>query len=368
MKISSILKNYPDVFIATNEDNEDLLSFFQNTPMEGKGLILNYLRSPNFFTFLHCQSNEHLVFILKINGTIEGVATIVIKSCYIHGKITRIGYLGDLRVIKSKNNSVLWRSLYNEIINNSKEIEEIKTEYFLTAVIDSNAKAQKALVKKRENSFIYHHLTAYKMVNIYFRKPWHTKNRNYVIRRATPQDQSLLLNFWLKHESLKPFGQPELVDHALKNWKNFSIEDFVLVFSQDQLVGMCGLWSPSYCKKITIEKFPLILKIISILLRLRRKSFPLEGQELRPLYLTHLNFEQPSILKDLLDYIYELPITQKFHILSYCHFPFYDQYKIDDAFICQKMDMSLFQVIDGRHPEIKITDKNHPPGFEMSLV
>jgi hypothetical protein len=32
------------------------------------------------------------------------------------------------------------------------------------------------------------------------------------------------------------------------------------------------------------------------------------------------------------------------------------------------MDMSLFQVIDGRHPEIKITDKNHPPGFEMSLV
>lgn len=358
MKFSELLSNHPAVSIAHESDNKDILDFFDSIPMTGKGLELQYDRSPDFFAFLKIQSSDYFVFLLKNDGLIQGVGTLIVRDGYIDGSKTKVGYLGDLRVKHGKKNALLWRKFYQDLIQQAPLIEELKgARHFITAVIDSNTEAQTSLVKAKKNSFSYHKLVSYKMANLYLAMPLKGKAK-FEIRKASANDKDLIDSYWETKERNKPFGYI--------NKMNLSYEDIVLAFENEKIVGMCGLWSPYQFKRIILKRLPLGLKVFSHFLKLIKPSSPLEGEEIRPLYLSHLNFDSEDVLKDILQFVFRLPEMKDYHMLSVAIFNDEEERALK-GFIKDKIPMSLYQVFDTNHPELKL-NTGISPGFEMSLV
>ncbi len=369
MKLSELFISNPDLRLAKAEDNEGILEFFHSLPMAGKGLQLNYDRSPDFFAFLQFQSEDYFVFLLMMNNKIQGVGTLVIRPGFINGQETMVGYLGDLRIKPGKKNAVNWRKFYRDLLQKSSEIEEFQeVKYFETVVIDSNAAAKASLVMSKKSGYIYHELTPYKMINIYGKKPWSKVSNRYEVRMATANDQKAMEVFWYQEERKKQFGQPELLAYALKNWDHFKFSDIVLAFDQGKIVGMSGLWIPETSKRIYIRNYPFTLSILTKFLRLRSSSFPKAGEELRPLYMTHLNYHTPDVLTELIQFILKLPRTSKYHMISLTGYDLARTEEGTAVFLSEKVPMTLYQVYNSEKPELKLCLNNSAPGFEMALV
>lgn len=366
MKLEELLSRHPSVRLASSQDNDRILEFFNSLPMTGKTIDLQYDRSPDFFHFLKFHSDSFFVFLLEDNGSLQGVGTLVIRPGVIRGEEHPVGYLGDLRVKAGKRNAVNWRKFYQDLITNSPLIEELRfTKYFSTVVIDSNKAAQNSLVLSGKNSFQYHLLDRYEMINVYFKNPFLPIKSQYQTRFATKNDKALLKEFFLESEYKKPFGFPELFEFALGNWNRFSIEDFVIVMNKEKIVAMAGLWCPSPMKKIYLRKLSLPLKLMGLFLKLRKNGFPSLEQELKPLYLTHLNYTDPEALKSLINFSLKSPKFRNFHMLSFTYFHSAKAESALAPFVCDKIAMALYQV---RDPQVEALKGNELPGFEMALV
>lgn len=365
MKLFELLARHESVSLANPTDNEAILSFFDSFPMKGEGLILQYQRAPDFFKFLQFHSPEFFVFLLRDKGAITGVGTLILRKGFIGGKETWVGYLGDLRVKSGMRNALMWRKFYEDLIHHAPAIEELRgCRHFITAVIDSNKEAQASLIRARKNSFAYHELSGYFMVNISLKKPL-KKEPQLTVRQATPEDAKLVREYYLSKEMRKPFGICDDPALCLSRWENFDWNNFYLAFDQDRLVGLAGAWSPSPAKRIILKSLPRHLKLLSTFLRLRKNSFPREGEELRPLYLTHLNFDSVEALRALVFHIFSEEKMRSYHLLSLAVFNPEELLALGD-FVIDKIPMALYQVYDNRTPEVLV--KKEQPGFEMALV
>ena len=120
-----------------------------------------------------------------------------------------------------------------------------------------------------------------------------------------------------------------------------------------------------------IKKMPAFLKLYFSIQGLIKKS-PKEGGELEVLYLNFLEIdsslkeEQSDIFKNLVHFIYNLPVAKDFHALSFCAFKG-SPYENLGGFLTHKTALSLYTVTL-RGNEEKVTLGDLPPGFEMSLV
>lgn len=366
MKLAELLHKHPEVFVAGPSENEEILSFFDTFPMSGKGFKLIYQRSPNFFKFLEFHSTISFVFLLKIKGSIQGVGTLILRPGIIQGKLTVVGYLGDLRVKPGLRNAVIWRKFYQDLMKDSQKIEEFcgGVKYFITAVIDSNKEAQASLIQSQKNSFAYHLLKNYWMINIYYKLS--SKPTAYSVRAARKEDLPYILSYWKEREMKKEFGQPEGTEYALQHWPDFNPARILLAFHGSEIIGMCGLWSPHPYKKIILKSLPPTLKLFSYFLKMRPSGFPKESEELRPLYMTHLQFNNSEVLRLLVDKAYSHPLMKEHHILSLALFS-ESEVKELQGFILNTIPISLYQVYS-KEGDVSILNTNASPGFEMALV
>ncbi|MFI5206099.1 MAG: hypothetical protein ACHQVK_04100, partial [Candidatus Paceibacterales bacterium] len=187
---------------ASEIDNKAILGFYNNCPIVGKSIQLRSHRGDDFFKFLKYQAEDYKVFVYEQKGEVQGVGTVLIRNGYINRSIEKVSYFGDLRV-GSREAIKAWRDIYGEILR--------KWEYpVVTAVIDENQAAQKALINSQKSDVIYEKLAQYRMVNILGKKPWRKISACHLdcleIREANSGDQEDLINFLDKQNRMKEFG------------------------------------------------------------------------------------------------------------------------------------------------------------------
>lgn len=382
MKFSEFLDKYPEVKVATQQDNERILTFFDSTPMKGDGLVLRYERKPNFFQFLHYQSDKAIVFYAEKEGEIMGVGTLVFRPGRVNGEDTHVGYLGDLRVKFDKRLALLWRKFYGDLLKSLPDIEDLHNcRYLLTAIIDENKRAIKALVDNPKLPYNYLKKAPYEMVNILMKLPLlGSKIRKDIeIAPGDLNQKKEIEDFLNKTHAHKSFGfcfnefHNEL-DYRLKHWDHFNMNDFLVVRREGKIVAVTALWSPSPAKKIVVEKIPSTQKYLLTALSLFTKV-PKENQELKVLYLTFLTIspdldqtEREEVFHDLVAHIFEAKLCQDYHMLAYTEFP--TQFPLKkglSGFVSFETPMTLYQVLDKSYLDWELHD-GFPPGFEMSLV
>jgi len=381
MNLNKFLEGHPQIKLATPEDNKAILDFFETLPMEGKEMVISYDRGPNFFDFLNFCGPNYFVFMIKMkNGDIGGVGTLVLRPGRINDEKKWVGYLGDLRVKADRRASVWWRKFYGDLIVHAAEIEEFGgCKYFYTSILNENTKAHNALVLNKKNPFQYFHMVDYEMVNIMLRyNPWPSWNGGrYSYSQSDGKDKEEIVKFLAKQNKERSFGfcleeTYDELNFRIHQWKQFKWDNFIVVRDlKGKIVGVTLLWTPSPVKRIMIKKMPAFLKLYFSIQGLIKKS-PKEGGELEVLYLNFLEIdsslkeEQSDIFKNLVHFIYNLPVAKDFHALSFCAFKG-SPYENLGGFLTHKTALSLYTVTL-RGNEEKVTLGDLPPGFEMSLV
>ena len=379
MKLSELLDIHEGVTLASQKDNKDILDFFQAKQMKGEKFSLHYERSPDFFAFLGFFSPKSFVFISKDQkGNIEGVGTLCLREGYHLGKKTTIGYLGDLRVKPGIKKSLKWRRFFSSLIEHAEKIEEFeKCQIFLTAIIDSNKLATNALVTGKRNSFHYHPICQYNMINLFLALPsFKIKSSKLHCRFATSNDHEIIRDFLKQKNQNRETGyyfcddDHDELKRRLESWPNFDYSNFILIKKQEEIVGLTALWSPSPVKKIIIDKLPTFQKLFFHVQGVF-KDAPKIGKELKVLYLTNLEVHekyQKEATQKLFHFIQKENIIKNYHCLSFCDYRNNDYAKFIKNFLKIKTPMRVYVV--SKHHDL---DKLHLPpwfipGFEMALV
>jgi hypothetical protein len=364
LDLSAVLADFPDFHIASEKDEPEILRFFNATKMVGGGLQLRTVRGPRFSSFLDLQSDERLVlYYRKPGGPIAGVAAFVFRPGYIDGKETKTLYLGDFRIEFDRALVRSWRKFYARLL------EAIDCPA-ITAVIDDNKRARNALVISQGHGFSYEPLCSYRMVNFLRPWPWRSRKIPPQIRRATAADEPELIRFLDQEQRKKSFGyvMTSEWDRRKKSWPGFSIERFWIWRENGAIEGCLFPWSPSPTKYNVIEQAPLSIQLLRPLIR-----FPMRGDELKTLYMTHFEVsaetksERTRRAQGLLRAALEEGFRGDWNMISYCDF-LGDQFDRGfHGYLSRTVPMQLYQVL----PETKKRESSssvESAGFEMALV
>lgn len=381
MKLAELLAQFPAFSLATRENNDEILAFFNQTSMNTPLIDIQYNRGPDFFSFLQKSSSQYFVLIARDkSGKLGFVASLIIRKGRINNKNTDVGYLGDLRIAPKLELVVAWKKLLSILLYNLSQIEELNgLKYLITAVMDENSKAINSLIKKAKNEFIYRKLSAYRMVNVFAKVPFYQYSNKYHIGFAKQDDRSTLTSFLKKQNQYRAFGfsydgeQNEL-SRRLNSWDNFTLEQFILVKNQHkQIIACVAPHNPSPHKSILVKsiswKIRVLLKPISLI-----KPMPKAGMELNIAYLTHLEIAndlekgvRTKVFNNLLAWTWQQGVFVNAHIVAFCDFERTLQEGLK-GFIYTTEPMSLYQVYHHEHENLLQEVGAMPPGFEMALV
>jgi hypothetical protein len=368
-QLQDLLNHYSEFRILSKKDNDKIMRFFNQTSMETTSLKLRYERTPDFFTFLDYQSDE--VFVMggdKDEKDIKAIATMTIRDGFINGQLKRVAYLGDLRVKGGIRYSMRWQQLFGDILENSKRLEDVNVDYFITAVMGGNAKASKALVENKKSKFKYQKLCDYKMVNVVMPYKKLASIRGVEIRWATVDDKEELLDFLEYKNKNRPFGfTREYIERAFDKWTHFSIENFIILKKSSRIVSTCAIWNPSPAKKIIIESLPRSLKILNILVSLFTKTSKV-GEELKVQYLNFLNLGHKDDLKIIFEFLRLEKIFKQYDLIAFADF---EPFNYREGLKGHIMDLTPLELYRVKLRESNETSKvcwTKPPAFEISLV
>lgn len=357
MKISSLdnfFLKFPQFRIATRDDNDELLSFFNSTSMQTSATQIHYLREPDFFKFLELSSDKYFVFI-NSDGPIRFIGTLTLRSGYINGQLGQIAYLGDLRSKLGIKMSTIWKNALAELIINIKNIQEFNADIILTAMMKDNQKAKLAL-HNSSNKFFYHKLCNYEMVNLL--SPLIFKSHD-AVAVAFEADSIELDHFITTQGSRKMFGHTAEFQKKLKG-KN------IVVRQTGQIIAYAKLFSPSPFKDILLIKLPKILQLLNRAASLMTKV-PQIGSKMDIQYLNFLTFDlntnQAKILQSMISFL------KLNNIFSHCDFvswPSFDVNPLKSSYLLKdSAKLELYEVSSQDKPSLVLHDA---PAFEISLV
>lgn len=383
--LQDFLSDFPHVSVATIKDNDELLEYYHRTEIATKENTITYQRGDNFFDFLKERSEHFIIFTLRDdNKKLKGIGVLSFRSGFIGGKLTTVGYLGDLRVSLDRKLIREWRKFYSSLLAKSEQIEETKLcRFYQTAVIDSNSFSKNNLVESKIPNLLYKKMATYKMVNIIGRSRFNKKSE-YNVRFAGHEDKDIIISFLQNDHEKRFFGYnwKEEFNHRINNWNNFTIANYIIVSDKNnKILAITSIWNPIKSKQVLISKLPFVLKIISTtgilapfvkLKPLPRTNIPIEILYLNQIsFLEVLNFDvKQTILKSIIDLVFK----REFNMLAYCDFDNDGLLKNLNGVIKQKIPMALYSVhfIDNEKKIIKnditLTPDFISPGFEMALV
>jgi len=382
--LSEIIAKYPNIRIATEEDNDAILLFLSTISMESKDLSIRYSRSPNFFSFLNIQAERAITLLLVNNdNSLGGLAVMTSKKCIIDGKQKTVAYLSDVR-IDSKISRIIrlqWRKAYIDVVENRINIDVLDNpDYFYAAILADNKAANRAFAKSTSKP-ITRKISAYTNVNILGKifflndiiKKRKRKKSGLSFCYASKDDFNGLKQFLYHQNKDKKFGvnftqkgYGEL-ERRLKNWPEFNITSFFLVKEAENIIACVAPWGNSTHRKIIIEKALWLYRFLGKIMPLFGRKKLEVGEELSLLYLTALEVDSSlslekrvQIFSFLIDELFLRKFHKDYHLVSFFDF-------LSDSFASVlKKNAFITDNISGNLIQILSTEDNEKQNFLQS--
>jgi hypothetical protein len=312
--------------LASEADNEALCDLFRQVTMDAD-LHLCVERDPDFFGLYRIQEADMRCFVCESENTISGVASILAREGYLGGQRARVAYAGDLRLLPRARGTFLSHHL-GPVFNQA--LSDLGCEVALTAVIESNEAARRALVIRKtryQNKPIYRLLRRFSILNVQFTLPRRLARSVYDVRQACVDDIPAIAAHLARDHERRPFGfvfDAALLKRRLVSWPGLSIENFYLAFAPGgHLVGVAAPWDAQALKRYRVvayrgrmRQLRLGVNIAATLFRSER--LPAPGGLFRYLYLTHVSIldDNPDVMKALINRIYVDYRKRRYHFLT----------------------------------------------------
>lgn len=326
MRLENILQNFPNIALASSENNEEILDFFGRFLLKNNDDQVLYHREPNFFSLLKGRGNHLLFTLRKDNGDLQGIASVTYRKGYVEGKETIVGYLGDLRVTLNRSLIRQWRNCFKSFIENSHLLEETKgCCYYQTALMDDNGQSKANLASNKILGVHYNLVASYNMVNVVGRWKKRTEWKGYKVfplSLLSKEEHSVVFKKLNDNEKKLPFGHvwPYELEHRKKYWPGFSEENILVLKSKTgEIVGATCYYDPSELKKMSLTSIPSILKLTKVVSKLipfyQQSDLPKVKEELIVLYLENAALETNSetLINLSLHYLFD---KKKFHMIA----------------------------------------------------
>lgn len=295
-------------------------------------LALSVRRDPDFDALYRLQARHWESWVVEVDGVVEGTGTVLVRDGYLDGSRIRVGYLGDLRFSPRAEGRQLLDRLYGPILRSASE--QFGCDYFLTAIIASNARARRALtiVTRRSTQRgrpVYTPLRSFDIRSLHLAVPRLRERLAYTVRRATTADVPALARFLDLDARARPFGY--VLDEAelrrrLASWPGLSAHAFHLAEDgAGRLAGCLALWDAAPVKRTIVDAYRGAMKRVRIAhdiaaRLLRRPLLPALGGAFHYQYATHVTVpsRDPAVLRALLQSAYAAARADGCHFLSIC--------------------------------------------------
>ncbi len=390
MDLNEFLTQHPYVRLANNTDNERLLKFYESVKVRGGLLTLSYRRRPNFFSLLKAQGDRSFVFYGESkDGDINGIGSVSFRDGVIGSRKARIGYLGDLRVLPTREAITSWRRFLGEFLSMSDQIKETeRCSHYITAVLDDNRQASAGLVNNRHGLFRYEAIYRYQIAMIVAKQPTYffKKMRGPLVKSAVADDIEALISFLDEQNRNRPYGflfRDGEWNRRLTSWENFNHTNFLLAKNPSgKIIGTLAIWIHPHTKGLIVERMPSVLSGLKTMQNLFSQT-PLtdSANAVNLAYATHLEFDRHLPINDQL-IVGSALITHAWHqmranqlgaILSFCDDEKSNFAKIlRSIFLIHSTPATLYAVHSRNAPavgNIQIqADLDSKPCFEMALI
>ena len=351
MDLASFLARYPNVRLAGRADNDRLLVFYRKLGMQGGGFNILFVKDPDYFRFLDCESATHAVGIVEDDeGTVEGMFALGARPCYVEGKLERVVHVSDLRFTsrRLRKSKFDWKAVAGDLCEQLPTIDDFKgARYLLGSFVVANEKARKAIASQKA-PFDISPLANYKMVNLLARKPlkWAGLKRrskgkgkesepSVQVSRGGEADREDLRRFLDRQNRRRALGYvfegpDDELARRLRVWDGFTMESFFIARygdGQGGILGCFAAWDLSSARRIVVDRFPPGLAAAAAVIRPLAKKIPRPGEALRILYLTtqELDLDLPAarrgaVFAALLEALYESGAAADFHMVAVCDY------------------------------------------------
>lgn len=237
--------------LATVDDNAAILALMSQ-PQPSNGVQFSFERLPNYFDSANVTHHQpHTIVIEKqANKCLVAMVNMGWREVFVDGCLQRIRYGADLRIDKQFQGGRVLMYI-NRAVRDC-----VQEDWYQSVILSANDKSRSALEGGRAGLPIYRSLGTISTHTITGRKIVFSSHKQ--VRRAQVGDIPAM-NAFAKHmaehyQFLPHYDFYQLTQqHAYFN--GLRIDDFLVLFEGEQLVGLVGLWNQKTFKQTRVVDY-----------------------------------------------------------------------------------------------------------------
>ncbi len=271
--------------LANGQDDQAIRRFLRDSVMPGHVRLI-YTREPSAFDSFRRLDPDVQILIADDNGALVGMGCRAVRRLYVNGRPRDVGYLSGLRLALSAQRGLALGRGYAAL----KQLHEANpVTFYLTTIIDGNARAQATLTSGRGALPAYHPLGRYLTHLCAVRCRGTTAPQHNTLRvqpaSAVPADD-LSHFFSTVGPGRQFFPAPGSNGYGRRLLTAVGRENVLVATRGGRIVGTMGLWDQTEYKQHTVAGytpwFGLLRPCLNFGLRLAgRHTLPSPGQQIR---------------------------------------------------------------------------------------
>lgn len=281
--------------LATPADDAELRRLLRDNPVPG-AFALALTREPSFFQAATLEGDVHQTVVARSpDGALMGLGSRAVRTAFVNGRPTRLGYLAQLRVDAAFRGT---RGLLRGGFAGIRRLHDQAGEpaFYVTTIIAGNERARQALTRPRPGVPTY---TEGERLATLALPLWRRRAEptlpGVVVRAAVDADLPDLATCLQRNLARYQFAPCWTADDLAdpERCRGLAPGDFVLALRGPRVVGCAALWDQGAFKQTVVHGYSGALRVgrpvvnaLAPLLGVPR--LPPVGQQLRHAFVSHL--------------------------------------------------------------------------------
>ncbi|MHB9133227.1 MAG: hypothetical protein ACYDBB_19330 [Armatimonadota bacterium] len=149
--------------LATRDDDAEIRAVLRRNAMPG-AMTLAFAHEPSFFDAIEVEGYDPQVVVGEIDGRLVGAGLVTIRTLFLNGESTEVGYLSSLRADRSiRGTTALVRGY--RVFRRLHEAQR-RVPFYLSTIMEDNVAARKMLTSGRAGMPAYHEIGRYRTIAI----------------------------------------------------------------------------------------------------------------------------------------------------------------------------------------------------------
>ena len=294
----------------------------RETPIPGR-IEVAYTREPDFFLGSGLAGAFNQTIVVTKDDSPVGIGCRSIRTQYVNGEPTDMGYLSSLRAASRKHGAAGLAPAYRFLRDLH---QDGRAPVYTTTIVEDNHHAKALLTSRRAGlpRYIDHGLYETYMIGLNPRRRNRTSVAGVEVRRGVDVELSAIVSFLQREGARRQFFPVyQQSDFETDATRGFSPADFYVAFRKEQIVGVVGCWDQQAFKQNVIEAYRGGLKaarpVVNMLMRVRGyKGLPLPGEQIKLLYASFVcvSGDDALVLEALLERIHADRSGHAWHFLA----------------------------------------------------